>query len=63
MKRERKIFSGRSNPELAKKIAISADCQLGDISIKTFSDGEIWVKYNKDWFSMPPLNKQFITHD
>ena len=45
MKRERKIFSGRSNPELAKKIAISADCQLGDISIKTFSDGEIWVKY------------------
>ena len=24
---------------------------------------EIWVKYNKDWFSMPPLNKQFITHD
>ena len=45
MKRERKIFSGRSNPELAKKIANAADCQLGDISIKTFSDGEIWVKY------------------
>jgi len=48
MKRERKIFSGRSNPELAKKIAISADCQLGDISIKTFSDGEIWVKYKEN---------------
>jgi ribose-phosphate pyrophosphokinase len=48
MKRERKIFSGRSNPELAKKIAISADCQLGDISIKTFSDGEIWVKYEEN---------------
>ena len=48
MKRERKIFSGRSNPELAKKIAISADCKLGDISIKTFSDGEIWVKYEEN---------------
>jgi ribose-phosphate pyrophosphokinase len=48
MKKERKIFSGRSNPELAKKIAISADCQLGDISIKTFSDGEIWVKYEEN---------------
>ena len=48
MKRELKIFSGRSNPELAKKIANSADCQLGDISIKTFSDGEIWVKYEEN---------------
>ena len=48
MRRERKIFSGRSNPELAKKIAISANCQLGDISIKTFSDGEIWVKYEEN---------------
>ena len=48
MKRERKIFSGRSNPVLAKKIAQSADCELGDISIKTFSDGEIWVKYEEN---------------
>jgi len=48
MKRERKIFSGRSNPELAKKIANSAGCKLGDISIKTFSDGEIWVKYEEN---------------
>ena len=48
MKRERKIFSGRSNPELAKKIAHSADCELGFISIKTFSDGEIWVKYEEN---------------
>ena len=48
MKRERKIFSGRSNPELAKKIANAADCQLGDISIKSFSDGEIWVKYEEN---------------
>tara|TARA_B100001564_G_scaffold182909_1_gene153685 strand:+ start:219 stop:1163 length:945 start_codon:yes stop_codon:yes gene_type:complete len=48
MKKERKIFSGRSNPELAKKIAHSAGCELGDISIKTFSDGEIWIKYEEN---------------
>ena len=24
---------------------------------------ELWVKYNKDWFSMPPLNKQYVAHE
>ncbi len=43
-----KIFSGRSNPPLASKIAESAGCGLGEISIKTFSDGEIWVKYEEN---------------
>ena len=45
---ELKIFSGRSNPLLASKIAISAGCSLSEISIKTFSDGEIWVKYEEN---------------
>ena len=48
MKKELKIFSGRSNPLLASKIASSAGCNLGEISIKTFSDGEIWVKYEEN---------------
>ena len=48
MKYNLKIFSGRSNPELASKIALSAGCKLGEISIKTFSDGEIWVKYEEN---------------
>ena len=48
MKNELKIFSGRSNPLLASKIANSAGCSLGEISIKTFSDGEIWVKYEEN---------------
>ena len=48
MKNELKIFSGRSNPLLASKIARSAGCSLGEISIKTFSDGEIWVKYEEN---------------
>ena len=48
MKYELKIFSGRSNPLLASKIASFAGCNLGEISIKTFSDGEIWVKYEEN---------------
>ena len=40
-----KIFSGRSNPELARKITDSMNWALGDISIRTFADDEIWVKY------------------
>ena len=43
-----KIFSGRSNPELARKIADSMNCALGDISIRTFADDEIWVKYEEN---------------
>ena len=48
MKNKLKIFSGRSNPDLASKIANSANCELGNISIKTFSDGELWVKYQEN---------------
>ena len=48
MKNVLKIFSGRSNPLLASKIASSAGCSLGEISIKTFSDGEIWIKYEEN---------------
>ena len=48
MENKLKIFSGRSNPYLAEKIAKSAGCELGDISIKTFSDGEIWVRYEEN---------------
>ena len=48
MENKLKIFSGRSNPPLALKIAKSAGCTLGEISIKTFSDDEIWVKYEEN---------------
>ena len=43
-----KIFSGRSNPLLAKQIAQFLDRNLGAISIRTFSDGELWVKYEEN---------------
>ena len=43
-----KIFSGRSSKRLAAKIANNLNVSLGDISIKTFSDGELWVKYEEN---------------
>ena len=48
MKNKLKIFSGRANPQLASNIASILDQDLGEISIKTFSDGEIWVKYQEN---------------
>jgi ribose-phosphate pyrophosphokinase len=41
-----KVFSGRSNRPLAEKIAREIGEPLGKCEIKTFSDGEIWVKYS-----------------
>ncbi len=41
-----KVFSGRSNRPLAEKIATELGEPLGRCEIKTFSDGEIWVKYS-----------------
>ena len=43
-----KIFSGRSNIDLATDIAKSLKQDLGAISIRTFSDGELWVKYEEN---------------
>ena len=43
-----KIFSGRSNPLLAKQIIRFLDRDLGAISIQTFSDGELWIKYEEN---------------
>ncbi len=40
-----KIFSGRANQPLAERIAKEAGVQLGEVEIKNFSDGEVWVKY------------------
>jgi len=40
------VFSGRSNPRFAERVAQVIGQPLGHNSIQTFSDGEIWVKYN-----------------
>ena len=44
----KKIFAGSSNPKLAKKIADECGVSLGQLSIKRFSDGEIWVKFEEN---------------
>ena len=56
-----KIFTGRSNPILAQGIAESLGKKLGDLSIKTFSDGELWIKFEEnirgsDVFIIQPTN-------
>jgi len=43
-----KITSGRSNVQLAKKIAQNLGMDLTPTSIRNFSDGEIWVKYEEN---------------
>ena len=40
------IFCGRSNRALGERIAEGIGTPLGKCEIKTFSDGEIWVKYS-----------------
>ncbi|MFW5972343.1 MAG: ribose-phosphate pyrophosphokinase-like domain-containing protein, partial [Bacteroidota bacterium] len=41
------IFSGRSNPALAREIARSYGQELGALSVQNFSDGEIYVHYEE----------------
>ncbi|MEE9162734.1 MAG: ribose-phosphate pyrophosphokinase [Candidatus Neomarinimicrobiota bacterium] len=43
-----KVFAGRSNLPLAEEICQELGISLGALSIKTFSDGEIWVKYEEN---------------
>ena len=40
------VFSGRGNPELSAKVADKLGIELGQVDIKTFADGEIYVKYD-----------------
>ncbi len=56
-----RIFTGRSNPELAKKIAGFLDLDLGPLTITNFADGELWVKFEEnirgcDVFIIQPTN-------
>ena len=42
-----KLFAGRSNPALARSIAQAFGQELGEVEIKNFSDGEIYVHYEE----------------
>lgn len=41
------LFAGRSNPALARDIAHAYGQDLGALTIKNFSDGEIYVRYGE----------------
>jgi ribose-phosphate pyrophosphokinase len=40
-----KLYSGRSNPELAEKIAETMGVELGKVKLTTFKNGEIYARY------------------
>jgi ribose-phosphate pyrophosphokinase len=41
------LFSGRANPELAARIAGKLDVDLGGVTLKTFSNGEVYCRYEE----------------
>jgi len=48
MSGELKVFSGRSNPLLADKICSHLGIERGELTIKQFSDGELWCKFEEN---------------
>ena len=41
------VFSGRANPELAGQIASKLGLELGHVTLKTFSAGEVYCRYEE----------------
>ena len=39
------VFSGRSHPELAEKIALQLNVELGEVELETFANDESYVRY------------------
>ena len=64
-----KIFSGNSNPGLAKKVAEAAGVQLGFCQLNSFADGEIQVEVHESvrgqnvfivQSTCPPANQNYM---
>lgn len=45
---EFKVAAGRSNPQLAQKVAENLGIHLSETTIRNFSDGEIWAKFEEN---------------
>src|SRR5919199_6835099 len=41
------LFSGRSHPELAARIAEKLGIQVGDVTLRTFADGNTYCRYEE----------------
>lgn len=64
-----KLFSGNSNPQLARKVAEAAGIQLGHCEVNTFADGEIQVEIHESvrgehvyvlQSTCPPVNQSYM---
>src|SRR3979490_2151820 len=60
------LFSGRANPELAAEIAARLGIGLGAITLKTFSAGEVYCRYEEsirgaDVFIVQPICANPVT--
>ncbi|HZE06939.1 MAG TPA: ribose-phosphate pyrophosphokinase-like domain-containing protein, partial [Solirubrobacteraceae bacterium] len=54
------LVSGRANPELAAKIASKLGVELSEVTTKTFSNGEVYCRYQEsvrgaDVFIVQPI--------
>lgn len=45
---EMKVFAGRANPELAKRVCDYLGLPIGRISLSNFADGEVSCKIDED---------------
>src|SRR6266480_3930989 len=63
------LFSGRSHPELAQRIAEKLGIQVGDVSLRSFASGETYCRYEEsirgaDLFivqtSSPPVDQHLM---
>src|SRR5512133_243871 len=63
------LFSGRSHPELAQRIAGKLGIEVGDVSLRTFASGETYCRYEEsirgaDLFivqtSSPPVDQHLM---
>jgi ribose-phosphate pyrophosphokinase len=43
-----KVFSGNANPALVGEVCTELGCEAGDISVRTFADGEIHLQINEN---------------
>ena len=43
-----KVFSGNANPALAAEICYELGCQLGAVTVKQFSDGEVHLQIQEN---------------
>jgi len=41
------LFSGRANPDLAAEISVRLNIELGHVTLKTFSGGEVYCRYDE----------------